>query len=320
MYQSENGHTYLRCHQEWRWICRIDNMQLCYLQQSYTPSCFDRLWLDNQAWFVATQDPTTYRGLFVNGTDCYHVEGDIRRGILRAIDANGVAYVLKVQEKNRLNAEWLNMQLLFRQQYPLFNTISAPIQYQDDALLIYPQALPLTQAAMRGLMQSGAFRRQYLLPLISELHQLHLLGFVHGDLHNGNILLTPSGLKLIDFESMRPLADYGEQAETTNALYQNSWSAVESIRKNRLRREEQRVPDNHQEFRALGRLIALWLLPAVSELQTLFNRDLFLTTYDWFHKRSLQAWYELFIDWLFQSTVCVDTLIKRIEAMEKSEK
>ncbi|ALZ76713.1 hypothetical protein [Rheinheimera sp. F8] len=320
MYRSDNGNTYLQCHKNWRWVCRADTMQLCYLQQNYSASCQDRLWLDKQAWFVSTQDPTGYSHVFVNGSTFYRLETAPRPGILRAVDAKGVPYVFKVHKADRLLAEWHNMQLLNSLHYPLFHFEAEPGQFQcqgsEHALLVYSQALPLKEATMRGFMHSLLFRQQYLLPLIADLYQLHLLGFVHGDVHGGNILLTSSGLKLIDFESLRPIVDHGKQAATTNLFYQDSWHDAQLIREEELFAYQQRVPDNHQEFRALGRLITRWLLPARTEKAVLFERDRFVTTFEVFRKRNLIAWYELLLDWLFQPAVCADTLIARIEAIE----
>lgn len=63
---------------------------------------------------------------------------------------------------------------------------------------------------------AGPLAQAMIVDLVDALEAIHAAGLVHADLHDGNVLLTASGAKLIDILYWRSLADFGTRSAQSN--------------------------------------------------------------------------------------------------------
>ena len=143
-------------------------------------------------------------------------QGNYRQVVALPTDEGGIARVVKVFEKpvrlaarmkrllgwNPARHEWRTLSRLYDCQLG----VPRPLEHgslSDGRVFVVMQraeGTPLIEALARG----SAHRRATLVRLGESVAKLHEAGFVHGDLHLGNGLLSPSGeIVWLDFQRSR---------------------------------------------------------------------------------------------------------------------
>lgn len=116
----------------------------------------------------------------------------------------GLALLQRLARRDAARLEWQALQRLHEAGVPVPEPL-AFARRSGGAALIVTRHVPGARTLDRALV-GYAFERRRLLREVGELtHRLHDAGFVHGDLHIGNILVGESGPVLVDLHRVRPI-------------------------------------------------------------------------------------------------------------------
>ena len=94
----------------------------------------------------------------------------------------------------------------------------------DFLVMEYLEGQTLAERMKEGPLSIADVLR-YALPIADALHKTHRKGVIHGDLKPGNVMLTKSGVKLLDF-GLAQLRQVSSSLEETNSITMGATRAM----------------------------------------------------------------------------------------------